>query len=115
VWGQNDLTREGKTESVLLETNYQRGRDTFYGRFERVEKSGHELALAARDYLRVFPIYAYTIGYVRDLPHGNGIDSGVGGQVTINSMPDYLARYYDGNVPATFEIFARLRPSLHPH
>src|SRR5712671_2745330 len=49
IWGQNDDTHEGKTESVLIETNYQRERDTVYGRWERVEKSGHELVLAPAD------------------------------------------------------------------
>src|SRR3954451_1508657 len=115
VWGQNNLTAEGKTESVLLETDYQRGRDTFYARFERVEKSGHELVLDERDHARIFPIYACTAGYVRDLSHSNGIDIGIGAQVTIDSMPDYLERYYGDDVPLSFEMFLRVRPSLHAH
>lgn len=115
VWGQNNLTAEGKTESILLETDYQRGRDTFYGRFERVEKSGHELVLDERDHARIFPIYACTAGYVRDLSHSNGIDIGIGAQVTIDSMPDYLERYYGDDVPLSFEMFLRVRPSLHAH
>src|SRR2546423_8885272 len=41
VWGQNHDGGHGKTQSVLAETNYQRGRDTFYARFEHVEKPGH--------------------------------------------------------------------------
>jgi Heavy metal binding domain len=45
VWGQNDATEEGKTQSFLIESNYQRGRDTVYFRWERVQKSGHELVL----------------------------------------------------------------------
>lgn len=60
---------------MLLETDYQRRRDTFYARFERIEKSGHELVLAERDHERIFPIYACTVGYVRDLSRGNGIAS----------------------------------------
>jgi hypothetical protein len=115
VWGQNNLTGEGKTQSALFETNYQRGRDTIYGRFERVEKSGHELVLDESEHGRVFPIYAYTIGYVRDLTHGNAIDVGVGGQFTINSMPDELERYYGDDVPYSFQVFLRVRPSLHAH
>src|SRR5213082_2370595 len=74
VWGQNHDTGDGKTQSFLFETNFQRGRDTFYLRFERVEKPGHELVLDAIDRRRVFPINAYTVGYVRDLTHGRGID-----------------------------------------
>ena len=45
VWGQNNATEEGKTQSFLIESNYQRGRDTVYFRWERVQKSGHELVL----------------------------------------------------------------------
>ena len=48
VWGQNNATEEGKTQSFLIESNYQRGRDTVYFRWERVEKSGHELVLDER-------------------------------------------------------------------
>ena len=43
VWGQNNATKEGKTQSFLIESNYQRGRNTIYFRWEQVEKSGHEL------------------------------------------------------------------------
>jgi hypothetical protein len=113
VWGQNNVTDEGKTQSLLAETNYQRGRDTFYARVERVEKSGHELALDAPDHGRIFPIYAYTAGYVRDLSHGNGVDVGAGAQVTINRMPDELERYYGEELPWSFQLFLRIRPSRH--
>ncbi len=40
VWGQNNDTGQGKTQSFLVESDYQRGRDTVYFRWERVEKSG---------------------------------------------------------------------------
>lgn len=54
VWGQNRDGGHGKTQSVLVETNYQRGRDTVYARFEHVEKPGHELVLDPIDEERVF-------------------------------------------------------------
>jgi hypothetical protein len=112
VWGQNRDTGHGKTRSVLVETNYQRGRDTFYARFEHVEKPGHELVLDPIDEERVFPINAYSVGYVRDLSHGGGIDIGLGGQVTINDVPNYLDRYYGNDIPFSFQVFLRVRPSL---
>jgi hypothetical protein len=112
VWGQNRDRGHGKTQSVLIETNYQRGRDTFYARFEHVEKPGHELVLDPIDEERVFPINAYTAGYVRDLSHGSGIDVGLGGQVTINDVPDALDRYYGDAIPVSFQVFLRVRPSL---
>jgi hypothetical protein len=115
VWGQNDDTHEGKTESVLIETNYQRERDTVYGRWERVEKSGHELVLAPGDLNEIFPVNAVSIGYVRDVSHGNNIDIGLGGQFTIDFWPEELDRYYGGGPGYGFEVFLRIRPSRHDH
>jgi hypothetical protein len=112
---QNHDTGEGKTQSFLLESNYQHGRDTVYGRWERVEKSGHELVLNPPDESRVFPVSGYTIGYVRDLSHGNGIDIGLGTQFTINDRPDRLDRYYGDDLGYGFQCFLRIRPSLHSH
>jgi hypothetical protein len=113
VWGQNHDSAHGKTHSILVETNYQRGRDTFYARFEHVEKPGHELVLDPIDEERVFPINAWTVGYVRDLAHGGGIDVGLGGQFTINNVPADLDRYYGADdLPLSFQVFLRVRPSL---
>jgi hypothetical protein len=77
-----------------------------------VEKPGHELVLNAIDRERIFPINAYTVGYVRDLTHGRGIDVGLGGQFTINAVPDGLDRYYGAEAPYSFQVFLRIRPSL---
>ena len=115
VWGQNNATGEGKTQSFLIESNYQRGRDTIYLRWERVEKSGHELVLDPSDESRIFPIGGYTIGYVRDLTHGNGVDIGLGTQFTFNDHPDRLDRYYGDGLAYAFQFFLRIRPSLHNH
>jgi hypothetical protein len=115
VWGQNNDTGEGKTQSFLVESNYQRGRDTIYLRWERVEKSGQELVLNPAADTRIFPVSAYTIGYVRDLSHGNGLDIGLGTQLTINDRPDSLDRYYGDDLGYAFQFFFRIRPSLHAH
>jgi len=115
VWGQNHDTGEGKTQSFLIESDYQRGRDTVYLRWERVEKSGHELVLDPPDESRIFPVSGYTIGYVRDLSHGNGLDVGLGTQFTINDRPDRLDRYYGDDLGYAFQFFLRIRPSLHGH
>ena len=112
VWGQNRESDHDKTQSFLLETNYQRGRDTFYARYEHVEKPGHELVLDEIDHERVFPINGWTLGYVRDVVHGRGMDVGLGGQFTIHNVPDGLDRYYGDEVPYSFQVFLRVRPSL---
>jgi hypothetical protein len=111
VWGQDRNTGERATHAFLVETDYQRGRDTIYARWERVEKSGHELVLTGNDMDRIFPVSGYTIGYVRDLTHGRGIDVGLGGQFTLNDMPDRLERYYGNDLPYGFQVFLRIRPS----
>src|SRR6266550_4585758 len=113
VWGQNNTTGEGKTQSFLLESDFQRGRNTFYTRLERVEKSGHELVLIGADSPKVFPIFAASLGYVRDLTHGNGLDVGLGGQFTIDHRPSDLNRYYGDGLGYGFQVFLRIRPSLH--
>jgi hypothetical protein len=64
---------------------------------------------------RIFPVSAYTIGYVRDLSHGNGLDIGLGTQLTINNRPDTLDRYYGDDPGYAFQFFLRIRPSLHSH
>jgi hypothetical protein len=115
VWGQNNATGEGKTQSFLIESNYQRGRDTVYFRWERVQKSGHELVLKPPDQSDIFPVGGYTIGYVRDLSHGNGIDIGLGTQFTFNDRPDRLDQYYGNDLGYAFQFFLRIRPSLHSH
>ena len=115
VWGQNNATEEGKTQSFLIESNYQRGRDTVYFRWERVQKSGHELVLKPFDESEIFPVSGYTLGYVRELSHGNGIDIGLGTQFTINDRPDSLDRYYGDDLGYAFQFFLRIRPSLHSH
>jgi hypothetical protein len=112
VWGQNNTTNEGCTQSFLVETNYQRGRDTVYARWERVEKSAHELVIDLADESQIFPVSGYTIGYVRDLAHGKGLDVGLGGQFTFYDYPDSLDPFYGGNLGYGFEFFLRLRPSL---
>jgi len=113
VWGSNvESGGGGMTQSWLLETNYQRGRDTVYGRWERVEKSGHELVLDKLDQHKIFPVSAYTLGYVRDLTHGHGLDIGLGGQFTLDTKPSGLDRYYGSGMPYSFEVFLRIRPSL---
>src|SRR2546430_5725204 len=115
VWGQNNDTGEGKTESFLIESDYQRARNTIYIRWERVEKSGQELVLNPPADTRIFPVGAYTLGYVRDLSRGNGLDIGLGTQFTINGRPDTLDRYYGVGTGYAFEFFLRVRPSLHGH
>ena len=115
VWGQNDTTGEGRTQSGLVESNFQWKRETVYGRFEYVEKSGHELVLRGADLTKIFGVSSYALGYVHDFSHGKGLDVGVGGQLTLYGRPDSLDRYYGDDFGYGFQVFLRIRPSLLSH
>jgi hypothetical protein len=86
-------------------------RETVYARFEYVEKSGRELVLSGQDLDNIFGVGGYTLGYVHDVRHGRGIDIGLGAQVTINTRPGSLDRYYGDELGYGFEVFLRVRPS----
>lgn len=112
VWGQNNLNTEGKTNSYLAEADYQRGRDTLFTRIENIQKSGRELVLPEDAFQgRKFTLGAYTLGYVRDVTHGTGIDTGVGFAVTADQHPSALSADYGSGVPLSFQVYLRLRPS----
>ena len=112
VWGQNNLTTEGRTNSYLAEADYQRGRDTVFTRIENIQKSGHELVLPEASLGgRKFDLGAYTAGYVRDLTHGTGIDTGLGFAVTADTHPSALNADYGAGMPLSFQVYLRFRPS----
>ncbi|MEQ1764513.1 MAG: hypothetical protein ABL984_15390 [Pyrinomonadaceae bacterium] len=114
VWGQNH--KEGHaTNSFLFESDYTFGKNSFFGRFEQVQKDGHELALPDTDPIHedTFLLGAYSIGYVRDIIKDKGIDVGLGGMATFNSNPAALIQYYGGTKHSGFQFFLRFRPSKH--
>jgi hypothetical protein len=116
VWGQNN--KEGEfTNSYLLESDYSFGKNAIFGRFEMVQKDGHELVLDHEDPIHdgVFLVGAYSIGYVRDLVKDKGLDVGVGGMATFNSNPMELVPYYGGTKHAGWQLFVRFRPSKMKH
>ena len=114
VWGQNNLTTEGKTNSYLAEADYQRGRDTVFTRVENIQKSGHELVLPEETCTdRKFNLGAYTAGYVRDLTHGTGIDTGLGFAVTADTHPSALNADYGGGHAGLVPGLPALPPVAH--
>jgi len=112
VWGQNNLETEGKSNSYLAEADYQHGKDTLFTRIENIQKSGNELQLPAPlDTAHKYTVGEYTLGYVRDLKHGTGIDTGVGIAVTADTKPSGLDSVYGTGTPVSFQVFFRFRPS----
>jgi hypothetical protein len=121
VWGQNYESDGARSNAYLLEADYHRHSDSIYGRAEFVQKTGNELVFDAdRTQLALtpgladtaFPIGAYTLGYVHDIPlRHTGTVAGLGGQVALNTRPGELIPFYGRQTPWGFELFARFRPS----
>jgi hypothetical protein len=110
VWGQNYAHGE-RTNAFLFESNFDFNKNAVFGRFERVQKSGHELVLDHPDDHEIYNVGAYSLGYVRDLYKDKGLDVGLGGMLTINQNPRTLVPYYGGQNHAGFQVFLRFRPS----
>jgi hypothetical protein len=110
VWGQN-RSDEGVSNSFLIETNYEFGRNAVFGRGEQVQKDGHELALPDPHPHGNFWVQAYSIGYVRDIVKDKGVDIGIGGIGTFNFNPSEISGFYGGTRHAGWQIFLRFRPS----
>ena len=110
VWGQNYANGK-RTNSVLFESNYDFGKNAVFGRFETVEKSGHDLVLAHALEHNIFRVNALSMGYVRDVVKDKGIDVGLGGMFTANFNPAILTPYYGGTTHGGWQLFMRFRPS----
>ncbi len=111
VWGQNYGNGE-RTNAFLFESNYQFQKNAFFGRFERVQKSGHELVLDHEDEDKIYLIGATSFGYLREILNSKDLNVGLGGQVTFYQNPSSLTPYYGGTNHQGFQIFLRFRSPL---
>lgn len=104
LYGKLVIPGRKDSHAFALESTYSTGANSFFGRFERVDK----------DELHGVPEGSYTVnkmllGGVRNISSRGGFDLGIGGYVGLYSFPSSLKPYY-GN-PLTFGLFLRLRPS----
>ena len=111
VWGQNYGNGE-RTNAYLFESNYDFYKNAIFGRFERVQKSGHELALDAVDENKIFNVGLVSIGYLREIYQSKNLTMGLGAQTTFYQNPASFSSYYGGTNHQGWQIFMRLRPSL---
>jgi len=101
------------SDSYLLEGELNlSNRNTFFARYEFVNKLGEELAIAPMD--RKFGVGQFSIGYVRDVTPNRPFQTGVGAAVTFNSVPSSLNSTY-GSSPMGFWLFLRIRPAQMQH
>ena len=103
IWGRNHKTHDGgDTNSFTLESVAPMGRKNFFtGRFEMVDKDELELPGVHR-------IGSYTGGYTRDIGAFGPVQTGLGANLTVYTLPDALKPMY-GDHPWGVSVYARFR------
>lgn len=107
-WGRNQEPGSTGTNAVLAETNLMlNDQDTWFGRFELSQKSGHDLAVESHE---VFTVAKLEGGYTRYFATWNGLQPGLGGELSAGIVPDSLTPLYGRRVNFGFGIFLTVRP-----
>jgi hypothetical protein len=106
IWGRNhDTATQRNRNSYLVESVVPVHRDNFLtGRFELVDKD--ELFSGQPD--GTFRIGSYTIGYTRDVRLFQRLQTGIGGNFSVYSLPGAIKPYY-GERPSGGNVFIRFR------
>jgi hypothetical protein len=116
IWGRVHFTETGRNlngylaESVLPISH----KNFLTGRIELVDKdelfSDQPLLQQQLDQLygSTFRVGAYTMGYTRDVELFSHVQTGIGANFSLYSLPDPIKPYY-GNHPVGGNIFIRLR------
>ena len=110
--GRNN-TDHGSRSAFFLEGSRHLDANTFYGRFEAVQVEtallqsdsiAHGVVADVRD-----PVFAVTLGGVRDVLNWRGFEGGVGADVSFYGVPAPLQPMYSSH-PVSVHVFFRLRP-----
>jgi hypothetical protein len=108
-WGRNQESGHG-SDALLIETNVMlHERDTWFGRFEAVSKTAHDLAIADSDH--ALTVTKLQGGYTRYFGARAGFKPGVGAALSAGFVPRQLASAYGSRVNAGFGVFVTLRPA----
>jgi hypothetical protein len=114
VWGLNDKGADHKEHSILLEDNYQFGKNALFSRYEFIQKSTEELALENELGHERFDVHVFSLGYNRSILRKNIFELTAGTKATVNFPAKELKPLY-GNLPVGLQVYVQLRPSLHTH
>ncbi|WP_276501652.1 hypothetical protein [Terrimonas pollutisoli] len=114
VWGLNDKGEDHKEHSILLENNYQFGKNALFSRYEFLQKSAEELDLEDELGHQTFNVHVFSLGYNRSLFQQGVFELSAGTKATINFPAKELKPLY-GDMPVGLQVYLQLRPSLHRH
>jgi hypothetical protein len=109
AWGHNEESGQS-SNALLIETNVTlEDRDSWFGRFETADKTGHDLAIAESD--QDFAVAKLQGGYTRYLSAWKGLKPGIGASLSAGFVPERLKSAYGSRVNAGFGVFLTLRPA----
>lgn len=108
-WGRNAEPNRQATNAFIAESSLTfDDTNSWFGRFELSQKSGHDLALDLDD---VFTVAKLQGGYTRYFAARDKWRPGVGAGVTFSIVPAALKSAYGGRVTPGFAVFATIRPA----
>ena len=112
AYGRND-TQHGDRNAMFVEGSRRADGNTLYGRFEAVQVETsllqNETVVEGPGVELKNPVFAFTIGGVRDIGVWRGFEGGIGADVSFYGVPDALKPMYSAH-PFSFHVFFRLRP-----
>ena len=109
-----NVADHGNRQAVFMEATHRRGSTAVFGRAEVLQV---ETALLLHDAIppthgeaaATDVVGAFTAGAERDVVSWRGFSGGLGGAVTVYTVPSGLKSAYTDN-PVSFQVFFRLRP-----
>jgi hypothetical protein len=112
AYGRND-TDHGAHNAILVEGARSIRSNAFYTRFEVVQVDtaillGNQVIDEGDSNLKD-PVFALTVGGVREVLRRPRLDVGIGGDITIDRTPTALKAAY-GSSPVSFHVYLRLLP-----
>lgn len=109
AWGRNEESGVA-TNALLAESNLTlNDRDTWFGRFEVVNKTAHDLDIAESD--DRFLVAKLQGGYTRYLRAWQRFKPGLGASLSAGFVPESLRALYGGRVNPGVGVFATFRPA----
>ena len=117
AWGRNEES-DHATNALLVETNLTLSdRDTWFGRFEIVGKTAHDLdvphsLLHDVEGWETFTVAKLQGGYTRYFSPRKGLKPGLGVSTSAGFVPSTLESVYGSRFNAGFGVFLTLRPAV---
>jgi hypothetical protein len=109
IWGMNQKWGHRPEHSALVESNLQKNRTAFYGRYEAIQKSSHELDINMNGAEKLFLINALTLGSSYNFLHAFNTNFRIGIQGSAFLTPRELRGLY-GKLPLSVEIYIHVLP-----